>query len=98
MNTRLLDKIIVTTILKPFYRHYDIEGAPFKIGNTVRILDNPNDDDTFNRKYSSRIGIVTYFEYDGGCCQTFPDDPMIGIKFRDGKIAEFWKEELDLFI
>jgi hypothetical protein len=39
-------------------------------------------------------GVVTYFEYDCGCGQSYPRDPMIGVQFGSGHIDEFWREEL----
>lgn len=96
MNTKVLDSYITRNILKPKPRRIDIDGAPFKIGDTVVILDNPNKDETFNYDFSGRKGVVEHFEYDCGCGQTFPADPMIGVRFSDKKIAEFWKEELSL--
>ena len=96
MHIRKLDYLIVKTILKPQYRKYNIEGAPFEIGNRVKIFDNILDDNTFDKECSNEIGQVIFFEYDCGCGQTFPGDPMIGVKFCDGKIEEFWKEELEI--
>lgn len=96
MNTKVLDRFITKNILKPKPRLTDIEGAPFKLGDTVHILDNPNNDDTFNRNYSCKQGLVEHFEYECGCGQTYPGDPMIGVRFENGQIAEFWKEELKL--
>jgi hypothetical protein len=78
-------------------RKYNIEGAPFKINNLVRILNNPNKDETFNKNLSGKKGYVEYFEYDCGCGQKFPEDPMIGVRFCNKKVDEFWKEELELF-
>jgi hypothetical protein len=72
----------------------NINGAPFKINDMVKILNNPNNDETFNSFFSFNEGSVIYFEYDCGCGQNFPDDPMIGVKFNCGAIEEFWKEEL----
>lgn len=94
MKNEILDHLITTTILNPQYRKYDIEGAPFKIGSKVKISNNISEDSTFDKKYSNKKGEVVFFEYDCGCGQTFPSDPMIGVKFRDGEIEEFWKEEL----
>ena len=74
----------------PIYR--DLKGAPFKIGERVRI--ERSEDDTFNSSYRGWVGIVKYFEYDCGCGQSYPIDPMIGIEFKNGKTEEFWKEEL----
>jgi len=53
-------------------------------------------DETFDKRFFNAICEVIYFEYECGCGQTFPGDPMIGIKSSDGKIGEFWKEELEL--
>ena len=96
METKLLDHYITKEILKPNYRFHDVEGAPFNIGDHVKVLDNPNDDSTFNMVYSGKTGIIHYFEYDCGCGQSFPEDPMIGVKFSDYTIGEFWHEELKL--
>ena len=90
------DRIITSTILKPSYLKFDIDGAPFKIGDKVEVLNNPNLDETFDKRFFNNICEVIYFEYDCGCGQIFPEDPMIGIKSSDGKIGEFWKEELEL--
>lgn len=98
MNTKMLDQYITQKILKPQYRRNNIEGAPYKIGNKVIILDNPLKDETFNKRFIGREGAVYFFEYDCGCGQTYPTDPMIGVKFSDGKVAEFWKEEIGLII
>ena len=87
MDTKMLDKYITINILKPKPRKYDIEGAPFKIGDKVRVLDNPNNDETFNYDFSGKHGVVEHFEYDCGCSQTLPEDPMIGIRFSDNKVV-----------
>lgn len=97
MNTKMLDDYITKYILKPKPRRFDVEGAPFKIGDLVTVLDNPNIDETFNYDFSGKRGAIEYFEYDCGCGQTFPDDPMIGVRFANKQIAEFWKDELQLF-
>jgi hypothetical protein len=69
----------------------DIPGAPFRIGQRVRVA--AITDETADVELLGNEGIVTYFEYDCGCGQTFPEDPMIGVLFGS-KIEEFWKEEL----
>lgn len=66
-----------------------------EIGDMVLILSNPNNDDTFSNQYVGRKGLVKYFDYDCGCGQTYPHDPMIGVEFPNGKIEEFWKEEVN---
>lgn len=70
----------------------DVEGAPFNIGQQVVVVG--SEDQTFDCASEGRDGIVEYFEYDCGCGQTHPGDPMIGVVFRDGTREEFWKEEL----
>ncbi len=93
MKTHQLDQYITQVILKPQHRYYNIEGAPFNIGDKVIVLNNPADD-TLNKKFIGKKGEVSFFEYDCGCGQTFPNDPMIGVKFDNGRSGEFWKEEL----
>lgn len=75
----------------PLYRN--IIGAPFKIGQNVQIVDNSKDE-TFNVNFIKQIGEIIYFEYECGCGQIFPSDPMIGVKFKNYLVEEFWKEEL----
>ncbi len=96
MKTKDFDRYITEVILKPFRRRYNIPGAPFRIGDSVSILDNPNGDLTFNSDFSGKEGTIEFFEYNCGCGQTFPTDPMIGVRFSNGTIGEFWKEELAL--
>ena len=71
--------------------HQDVDGAPFKIGDAVKVVS--LSDDTADAEYLGRKGLVLYFEYSCGCGQTFPNDPMIGVRFGEST-AEFWKEEL----
>ena len=51
-------------------------------------------DETADKCFLRKRGVVTYFNYDCGCGQTYPQDPMIGVRFVSGKTAEFWREEL----
>ncbi|MFP4096479.1 MAG: hypothetical protein ACLFUB_18500 [Cyclobacteriaceae bacterium] len=76
-------------------RSTNINGAPFKIGDHVIVLNNPNDV-TFDHSFEGKDGVVQYFEYNCNCGQSFPSDPMIGVQFRNEVIEEFWKEELQL--
>jgi hypothetical protein len=77
---------------EPIYN--DVAGAPYKIGDGVRVV--RGTDETFDLAYRGRRGIVAYFEYKCGCGQTYPNDPMIGVRMADGNCAEFWAEELAL--
>jgi hypothetical protein len=72
--------------------YIDVEGAPFRIGERVRV--GGSNDETFDRCFKGRLGLVEYFEYECGCGQSFPLDPMIGVRFCNGDIEEFWAEEL----
>ena len=71
----------------------DIEGAPLKIGQRVRVLA-PCDEAGYP-DLTGLLGTVAYFEYECGCGQTFPGDPMIGVDLENGDSHEFWKEELE---
>jgi hypothetical protein len=75
---------------KPIYKN--IDSTPFRIGEFVKIVGSA--DETFNKRYIGKVGLVIYFEYSCGCGQSFPSDPMIGVLFSDLTIEEFWKEEL----
>lgn len=73
----------------------NVEGAPFYIGATVRVLEPA--DETGYPHLVGKIGTVYYYEYKCGCGQSYPNDPMIGVIFPDReKPAEFWQEELEL--
>ncbi len=72
----------------------NVAGAPFRIGQ--RVVINALADDTAETSLLSERGIIEYFEYNCGCGQSFPGDPMIGVRFGGGKIEEFWYEELKL--
>lgn len=71
--------------------YHDVDGAPFKIGDIVKVV--LFSDDSAGDEFLGRVGIVLYFKYSCGCGQSFPADPMIGIQFGE-KTAEFWKEEI----
>ena len=73
-------------------QRHNVTGAPFKIGNIVRI--DSATDTTADKKYIGRIGKIVYFDYTCGCGQLYPTDPMIGILFSNGKTKEFWSEEI----
>lgn len=75
-------------------RYYDVIGAPVSIGDKVRVFRLV--DNTENASLIGQVGVVTYLEYDCGCGQRFPDDPMIGVRFESGYESEFWQEELEV--
>jgi len=55
----------------------------------IQIIDEEGDE-----KYIGKIGTIVALDYDCGCGQTYPHDPMIMVEFDNGKSEEFWKEEL----
>jgi hypothetical protein len=71
---------------------HDVKGAPFRIGDRVLIVGSK--DETFNPTYLGLVGTVKYLEYNCGCGQTYPEDPMIGIQFDYATSEEFWKDEM----
>ena len=72
----------------------NVPGAPFSIGNPVKVIQCV--DDTLSPRFIGRKGKVIYFDYFCGCGQSYPNDPMIGVKFKKNLVEEFWKEELKL--
>jgi hypothetical protein len=73
-----------------------IEGAPYQVGDRVRVIGSAEKKgsgvDVFH--FIDRVGLVDHLDYDCGCGQSYPDDPMIGVTFADGDMWEFWNEEL----
>lgn len=78
---------------KPIYE--DVNDAPFHIGCEVKVIDGDGKDETFNLETLSMKGTIEYYEYQCGCGQTYPHDPMIGVRLSDNSLQEFWKEELE---
>lgn len=50
-------------------------------------------DETACAEALGQIGKIVYLDYDCGCGQTYPDDPMVGVQL-DSAVREFWSEEL----
>lgn len=71
-----------------------VKGAPFNIGRRVRVA--RLTDESGDESLLGQTGVIEHYEYSCGCGQSFPADPMIGVRFRSGKIEEFWREELRL--
>tara|TARA_R110001583_G_scaffold52147_1_gene162165 strand:+ start:3515 stop:3826 length:312 start_codon:yes stop_codon:yes gene_type:complete len=87
----------------------DVEGAPVKIGQRV-VITNIVDETTLGYieqgdadciedavvdYFLNKEATVIYLDYDGGCGQVYPSEPMIGLLI-DGDAQEhaFWPEEL----
>ena len=73
--------------------YHDVDGSPRKIGDRVRTGEGT--DETFDEQYKGLTGTVAYLEYECGCGQTYPTDPMIGVRLDTGALPEFWTEELE---
>jgi len=85
----------------------NVEGAPVTIGQKLEIKDlidrstldyiDIGDHDDLDDAIDALIGqqgVVEYLEYECGCGQIYPHEPMIGIKLDSGDKHEFWFEEL----
>jgi hypothetical protein len=55
MTIEELDQYISNHILKKDPLYHVIEGAPFRPGQMVRVLENPNNDATFDIEFASRF-------------------------------------------
>lgn len=76
-----------------FIRH-DIDGAPFHIGAYVEVTQILDPDTVVSGAEVGDVGWVEHYEYECGCGQTYPHDPMIGVLTTRGVREEFWEEEL----
>jgi hypothetical protein len=72
-------------------RHY-VRGAPIQVGTPIIV--GLSLDETFDRSFVGREGVVVHLNYEGGTGQTFPGDPLIGVRFSDNREDDFWREEL----
>jgi len=79
---------------KPVY--HNVAGAPYQPGQLVRVTCSCDEqgDASGIRALVGKFGVVKYLEYSCGSGQYFPDDPMVGVRFRDGEVRELWKDEL----
>ncbi len=68
-----------------------VPGAPYQPRDIVVVV--AVVDSTADPEHIGKSGRVVHLEYECGCGQTYPDDPMIGVDLGD-VIEEFWREEL----
>ena len=66
-----------------------VDGSPYQVGDVVRVVSIC--DDAGDRGAIGSIGVVDHLDYDSGCGETYPDDPMISVK----GCGIFWSEELE---
>lgn len=76
-------------------RHH-VNGSTYQPGMPVRIVDAIDRDVHDVSEFIGLRGVVEYLEYECGCGQHYPEDPMVGILFHDGRRQEFWREEVAL--
>lgn len=71
-----------------------VNGAPVQPGQEV-VVRSAIDRDVYDVAHLiGRRGHVYYLEYSCGSGQSYPGDPMIGVRLEGGSREEFWKEEL----
>ena len=71
-----------------------VAGSPFQPGDRVTVT-RATDRDVYDvTRYVGCSGVVDYLEYECGCGQHFPEEPMVGVKFEDGTVEAFWPGEL----
>ncbi|MBU8894507.1 Carotenogenesis protein CarS [Corallococcus sp. H22C18031201] len=72
----------------------DVDGAPVRMGATVKIV-GATPDDPIARRFLGRLGTVTGLVYDDPARQ-FPADPLIQVRVRGLGEDLFFVEELEL--
>ena len=72
----------------------DVEGAPVRIGETVKI-GGASADGSMNRHFLGRTGVVVALVYDEPRVQ-YPGDPLIQVRVDDVGEDLFFPEELEL--
>jgi hypothetical protein len=71
-----------------------VEGSPYQPGDVVCVVAAVDREVCDLSEYIGCRGVVEHLEYQCGCGQSYPADPMIGVRFGDGDLVEFWREEL----
>lgn len=72
----------------------DVEGAPVRIGESVKIVsDSP--DGTVGQRFLGRTGVVVALVYDDPAAQ-YPEDPLIQVQVDGLGEDLFFPEELEL--
>lgn len=84
-------------------RRHHVEGSPFQPGQKVVVVASvdPPEEAANVCDFVGKTGLVEHLERlrlesDSGTGEEYPGDPMIGVRFEDGEIQEFWYEELRL--
>lgn len=69
-------------------------AAPYRPGDMVRVVQAVERDVSDVSAHIGRHGYVIALDYDSGCGQLGPHDPMVTIQFANRKRLSFWREEL----
>jgi hypothetical protein len=72
----------------------DVEGAPVRIGERVKIISH-SADDSMNRRFLGKTGVVVALVFDDPDLQ-YPYDPLIQVRVDDAGEDLFFPEELEL--
>lgn len=72
----------------------DVEGAPVRIGDVVRIAPQSSES-SIDRRFLGRTGVVVALVFDDPRLQ-YPEDPLIQVLVHDVGEDLFFLEELDL--
>lgn len=70
-----------------------IEGSPVQVGDCVVVKRPVGPEEVPN---VGRIGIIEYLYYKPSEGSSFPDDPMIAVSFKEGDLAMFWNDDLEV--
>jgi len=95
VNTAGKDPVraLIASWARPIYVR--TEGAPYQPGQRVLVVASIEPPEVADvSEYIGLTGTVEHLEYSCGCGQKYPGDPMIGVRFQDGRLEEFWFEEL----
>lgn len=71
-----------------------IDGAPYQVGQRVRVVAAVDRGVHDVAAFIGRAGRVDHLDYACGCGQSYPGDPMVGVRFSGKVVEEFWPEEL----
>lgn len=66
-----------------------VAGAPYQTGERVRVVCATSWHVHDAAHFYGRSGVVEYLDYDCGCSQTFPTDPVIVVSFSHGARGTF---------
>ncbi len=72
----------------------DVDGAPVRIGETVRVVSSASDD-SMDEGFLGRTGVVVALVFDDPRSQ-YPRDPLIQVRVEELGEDLFFAEELEL--